>query len=41
MKKYNKPTIVMLTVSAMDILRTSAEEQPAINERDNLTFDDF
>ena len=41
MKKYSKPTIDMLTVSTMDILLSSAEEQPAINGLDNLTLDDF
>ena len=41
MKKYNKPTIDMLTVSTMDILLSSAEEQPIINKLDNLTLDDF
>lgn len=40
MKKYNKPTIDMLTVSTMDILLSSAEEQ-AKNSLDNLTLDDF
>ena len=41
MKKYNRPTIDMLTVSTIDVLLFSEEEQPEINELDNLTLDDF
>ena len=41
MKKYTIPTIEMLTVSTVDILLSSAEDQPIINGLDNLTLDDF
>lgn len=40
MKKYNSPTMDMITVSAIDILLSSGG-QPAINAFDNLTLDDF